>query len=66
MKRKMKKYVEVVDVKNKTLIDQIQAFDENGNCYIIPFDEDNTDYQEFKKWKAKGNKPEKPNNNGGQ
>ena len=30
----------------------------NGIKYYIPFDSENTDYQEFLKWKADGGVPE--------
>ena len=30
----------------------------NGKQYSIPFDEDNTDYEEYLKWKADGGVPE--------
>tara|TARA_R100001086_G_scaffold133944_1_gene69665 strand:- start:71 stop:241 length:171 start_codon:yes stop_codon:yes gene_type:complete len=29
-----------------------------GRCLSIPFDEANTDYQEYLEWKAEGNEPE--------
>mgnify|MGYP001252174203 CR=1 FL=1 len=31
---------------------------EDGPYIIIPYCEDNTDYQEFLAWKAEGNEPE--------
>ena len=31
---------------------------DNGTMTSIPFDEANTDYQEFLAWKAEGNEPE--------
>ena len=30
----------------------------NGRCLSIPFDPDNTDYQEYLAWVAAGNTPE--------
>ena len=33
-------------------------YSKNGKEYIIPFDEDNTDYQEYLAWVADGNTAE--------
>ena len=30
---------------------------DSGTEYVIPFDSDNTDYQEYLEWKAAGNTP---------
>lgn len=38
---------------NEVRNDQIQRISDGA---VIPFDEDNTDYQEYLKWVAKGNK----------
>jgi len=46
-------------VKNQLtgVVDQVKT--KNGNSVlIIPFDEANTDYQEYLKWVAQGNTPE--------
>ena len=42
---------EIVGV-NKT----VELEDGETSTISIPFDKDNTDYQEYLKWKAKGNK----------
>ncbi len=34
----------------------IKKIDSNGKEWIVPKDEDNTDYQEYLEWAAKGNK----------
>tara|TARA_R100000773_G_scaffold43939_1_gene43504 strand:- start:39 stop:230 length:192 start_codon:yes stop_codon:yes gene_type:complete len=45
-----------VDSGNKQATDQILRTSDNS---IIPFDEDNSDYQEYLEWKAiDGNEPE--------
>jgi hypothetical protein len=33
-------------------------FEKNGVQYSIPFNPDNTDYQEYLKWVAEGNTPQ--------
>lgn len=40
-------------------IPAIQATKEDGTVWSVPFDEANTDYQEFLQWKANGGVPEK-------
>lgn len=40
-------------------IPAIQATKEDGTVWSVPFDEANTDYQEFLQWKADGGVPEK-------
>ena len=40
-------------------INQVRFTDSNGNVKLIPFMEDNVDYQEYLEWKAiDGNEPE--------
>ena len=40
-------------------ISSIEKTAEDGSTWSIPFDEANTDYQEFLQWKADGGVPEK-------
>ena len=41
------------------VVPAIQVTKEDGTIWSIPFDEANTDYQEYLKWKAiDGNEPE--------
>jgi len=35
----------------------VKRTDADGSIHCIPFSEDNTDYQEYLKWLAEGNKP---------
>jgi hypothetical protein len=35
----------------------VLQFNEDGSISSIPFDPDNTDYQEYLKWVAEGNEP---------
>ena len=44
-----------VDSGNTQATDQILRTTDNA---IIPFDEDNGDYQEYLQWRADGNEPE--------
>jgi len=39
------------------LVNAVQK-EENGILYSIPFDPDNTDYQEYLRWLEAGNTPE--------
>ena len=40
------------------VVNQVRLTDSNGHVKLIPFDEANTDYQEYLKWKADGGVPE--------
>ena len=41
------------------VVNQVRLTDSNGHVKLIPFMEDNTDYQEYLEWKAiDGNEPE--------
>tara|TARA_Y100001938_G_C7766997_1_gene271358 strand:- start:101 stop:292 length:192 start_codon:yes stop_codon:yes gene_type:complete len=43
------------------VVDSVQTQDGNSEPYkltVIPFDEANTDYQEYLEWVSKGNTPE--------
>ena len=40
------------------VVNQVRLTDSNGHVKLIPFDEANTDYQEYLKWVAEGNTPE--------
>jgi hypothetical protein len=45
-------------VDGSPVIDSILMIDEHNQTWLIPFNEANTDYQEYLKWVAKGNTPE--------
>ena len=47
-------YKEIYDAKNKGKKDAIIRLSDNA---FIPFDPDNTDYQQYLVWISKGNKP---------
>ncbi len=40
------------------VVNQVRLTDSNGHVKLIPFDEANTDYQEYLKWVAEGNTAE--------
>ena len=40
------------------VVNQVRLTDSNGHVKLIPFDEANTDYQEYLEWVAEGNTPE--------
>ena len=50
-------YKLIKDVYSNT-INTVQKTNEQGIITCIPFDPDNTDYQEYLKWVAEGNTPE--------
>ena len=39
-------------------ISSIEKTAEDGSIWSIPFDQANTDYQDYLAWKAEGNEPE--------
>jgi hypothetical protein len=41
----------------KPITNSILRIDDNGEIWSIPFDPDNTDYQQYLKWVAEGNTP---------
>ena len=41
-----------------SIVDQVKYTDGTNRVKIIPFAEDNTDYQEYLAWVAEGNKAE--------
>ena len=41
-----------------SIVDQVKYTDETNRVKIIPFAEDNTDYQEYLAWVAEGNTAE--------
>ena len=43
------------------VVNQVRLTDSNGHVKLIPFDEANTDYQEYLKWVAEGNTAEEAN-----
>ena len=40
------------------VVNQVRLTDSNGHVKLIPFDEANTDYQEYLEWVAEGNTAE--------
>ena len=40
------------------VVNQVRLTDSNGHVKLIPFDEANTDYQEYLEWVAEGSTPE--------
>ena len=40
------------------VVPAIQVTKEDGTIWSVPFDEANTDYQEYLEWVSKGNTPE--------
>tara|TARA_R100001594_G_scaffold146891_2_gene198995 strand:- start:161 stop:334 length:174 start_codon:yes stop_codon:yes gene_type:complete len=43
---------------NEQISDRIQRINDDGSLSTIPFDPDNTDYQEYLKWVEEGNTAE--------
>ena len=43
---------------NEQISDRIQRINDDGSLSTIPFDPDNTDYQEYLKWVDEGNTAE--------
>ena len=48
----------LMNLPDGTPAEQVQIVSDENITSIIPFDENNTDYIEYKAWLAKGNTPE--------
>lgn len=51
-------YKNILDINGITSIYTIKRINNDGSETCIPLNPDNTDYQEYLKWVAKGNTPE--------
>ena len=58
MKMRYKKTIDgITELESTTCIKKI---DDSGKEWIVPVDEDNTDYREYLEWVAEGNTIEEP------
>ena len=55
---KLVKDTTLSDITGKDVINQVKIKTGSNSEKIIPFDEANTDYQEYLEWVSKGNTPE--------